>query len=47
VFANSASAIDAVSVRVKIGWFTHDQTLPLTDAFALSGVAQPNCADSP
>jgi hypothetical protein len=30
-------------LRVKIGWFTHDQTLPLPQTFATTTVAQPNC----
>jgi HAAS domain-containing protein len=34
---------DTIGVRVKIGWFTHDEKLQLGETFALRGVPQPNC----
>jgi hypothetical protein len=43
LIGNGSQGTDSIGVRVKIGWFTHDQTLQLPETWALRGVAQPNC----
>jgi hypothetical protein len=43
LIGSGTQGTDIIGVRVKIGWFTHDQTLQLPETWALRGVAQPNC----
>ena len=40
----SASVIDTLSLRVRIGWFTRTEIVPLNQAWAVAGPSQGRCS---
>ena len=39
----AATIMDELSLRVRVGWFTRTETIPLYEGWAVSGTSQREC----
>jgi hypothetical protein len=39
----AATIMDEIYLRVRVGWFTKTETIPLDEGWAVSGTSQSEC----